>query len=311
MAIFIVLLYSLVNLGQLICALMPGFMKNVGIYSTVAAFIGVFGEITAPPFEWFKVQHLEAYAGIVIVFLICDVTNIIKMINYMGIRPPSKKIKQEKIKTLFKGYIYRAEIFLWTVGIIIIFVVDSIGFHFLTTANNWVFGIIVGLIGVIESVIIFVGTSFLIYINTKRIIKMRGGELLAKDMIRSPGIWYPEVFVFSIQPFLYKICLLISYLAFFKNSYFLNHSNLDWRIVATERVSILLSISIYFILNVIVILGKILFKIMNVFPENFRLAPENAKYRKQGVINTLLENQSLLGVFKSEEDAKKKFLVLS
>lgn len=288
MASYPVRLHTLVNFGQMISCIVPDFWKSIGIYAMVAAPIGFFGEINMAPFRWFQVIHTEAYAGISYMIFLAFIAFVVNLLNFLFTRH-DHDIKAERATSIFTDKFVLQKL-LWILVLVIIMVVDTIGFHFISYAYGWLFGIVVGCLGLGEFIVLF---ATAIIVHVMHIRKLEEGIEKERPVgfaqtynpynIRSYGVWFPELFIFSIQPFLAKLSLILSFLGFCTNPYFIFHPIISWRILATERLSLLIFFGCYITLEIIFMLLKLLFKLVfKFFPERIRLAPESRSQLDMG-----------------------------
>lgn len=290
------LLHSAVNLACSISVFWAGFFKPLSITVIVLAIVGLFGEI--PAISWIQTYYIEGFSGVAFITLVCLIMFILKLFIF-GVDEVGyvKKLKDapkeqeyesseeyleklleylnwtyENIKSLkvdiflFKDWNYLVTI--WFIIMNILFsTIDFFGFHFLTTTQDWIFGV-VNLSVAFLFLIIGIGLLWwILWMDGKSESSFYFLKKSSpKKKIRGKNVWTIEVIAYiSLIP-LFKCGLVFSYWLCYK---YLGY---------TERVSILIGIAVFLVLDVIlIILLKILKRWIGKASPRLMYSPEEKK----------------------------------
>lgn len=264
------LLHSAANLACIVSVFWAGFFKPLSIIVIVLAIVGLFGEI--PALSWIHTYYIEGFSGIAISTIICLIFSIIKLFIFgvdklayiKELKEAPKEDDQEDAAVYFEKILeylnwtyeniklIKVDVFLfkdsnyltktWFIIMNIIFAtVDFFGFHFLTTTEDWVFGVVNLSVAFVFCIL---GIGFLWWIfwmDGKRSKRFFWKISTKKIKIRGKNVWTMEVIAYILQIPLFKCGVVFSYWLCYK---YLRY---------TERVSILIGIGIFLVLDVIII----------------------------------------------------------
>lgn len=286
------LLHSTVNLSSIISVLWPGFFMPLAITAMIISIVGLFGEL--PTFQWISVYYIEAFSSIALSALVCLIMVIIKIfifgtykirvVEFLENREDEEREVRKAIEeltnvedlnlslimnflkwsyasiktirldvSLFKGWNYL--VIIWLIAINLYAIADFFGVHFLTTTEDWIYGVVVLSIALIFFIVGILLTWWVLWMDNKKPfgssswffgINSKKNKPRSRS-IRGENVWTMEVIAYIMQIPLFKCGLVFSYWLFYKYMEY------------TERISLLIGIGFFVVVDgLLIVLLKIL-----------------------------------------------------